>query len=733
MEFIDLTPSLAHEWDNVVQTSDEAWLYHLYAWLALSERVWNLQSKSFLVKDHGRIVGIVPLQLNKRTKVLKSTAMGPAGIALVNGLSFEDRTQILSSVHRQIEAIALEAASPEVEIYISPLTEACLNSPDSTNPLTTFGYSDTSTQSYVVDLRSSNEELFGNFSKNVREELKKAERIGYTISQAFDMEDYYKVHCENYARTNATAHPKAYFDEIYSNICAQGQAVLWKACDPKGKAVAFELIGLYKKKAIYWTGCCLSDHLEHGANYLLQVHAMQWAKAQGAQWFENGEAFPAATDKKLKGLTVFKAKFGGKLRPFYKGKRSLRPQSFHYKARQSVKQLLGPQYSEIIGQNLRKIQALGRIIFLKPYWGAQEMMAGFIPSSPDTIKDLKLAFVRTFDLNGDVVPTSSGRTALDLALRALKQKNPNRTKVILPAYSCKGIYDPIISNGLIPVYADIDDNLNISAESVKEITQKEEGLLAVIVPHLGGCPADIKSIMAVAKLHDIVVIEDLCHALGGILPSADIAFFSFGIGKNVTATAGGMLYTKIIKFEINQIAKTLGDQETGSVIKRHRAALKQYFVDPFKAHEWDMESAYQFNAMHPLDAQLALIQLSKIGQINSRQTTHAQEIIKSVADSSYRCRIPADVRHVYTKCSLIFDDPSECAHLRAKFETQGVEVEDMYVPLHVRGLEGKTPVALSLTEQVYKNVFNVPVRANLTFLEINRIKAIIAHAYAQRN
>ena len=106
---------------------------------------------------------------------------------------------------------------------------------------------------------------------------------------------------------------------------------------------------------------------------------------------------------------------------------------------------------------------------------------------------------------------SSGTAAISCALAAMGIGNGD--EVILPAFGWFSDYMCIVNSGALPVFADIDETLNIDPHDVeKKITEKTK---AVIVIHYQGGAADMDRIMEVAKKHDIKVIEDVAQAFGG--------------------------------------------------------------------------------------------------------------------------------------------------------------------------------------------------------------------------
>jgi hypothetical protein len=323
MRFISLAPQFSEGWDKVVYNSDDAWLYHLYNGLQVNGEVWNLESKSFLLEHEGKIIGIFPLQLNKNESILKSINLGNGGPALIKGLDLVLRAKALKAMFEHAEEIALKCNVSEVEVRLPPLSESALNSRWGVNPLVNYFYSDISTHTWIIDLKKSKEEIYDNLSTNAKREIKEAVNKGYKIREINsrdEMDIYYAIHCQTYKRTGAIPHPKEYFLGIYDYFVLANLAKIWIAVDKNNTPVALFNAATFKKKAVYWTGCCKNEDLKRGVYYLLFWQAIGYAKDNGFEWFECGEAFPNLKEGKLKGLTLFKSKFGGELHRYFKGR-----------------------------------------------------------------------------------------------------------------------------------------------------------------------------------------------------------------------------------------------------------------------------------------------------------------------------------------------------------------------------------------------------------------------------
>jgi dTDP-4-amino-4,6-dideoxygalactose transaminase len=140
------------------------------------------------------------------------------------------------------------------------------------------------------------------------------------------------------------------------------------------------------------------------------------------------------------------------------------------------------------------------------------------------------------------IGVGNGTDALTLALTAL-QIGPG-DEVILPANSFVATAEGVVHAGATPVFVDIDPRTyNIDPEKIEEhITPRTKAVIAV---HLYGQPADMDSILAIARTHALRVIEDAAQAHGarynGMRAGSmgDVACFSFYPAKNLGACGDG--------------------------------------------------------------------------------------------------------------------------------------------------------------------------------------------------
>ena len=117
-----------------------------------------------------------------------------------------------------------------------------------------------------------------------------------------------------------------------------------------------------------------------------------------------------------------------------------------------------------------------------------------------------------------VIPVGNGTDALQIALMALDLKPGD--EVITPTFTFIATAEVVALLGLTPVVVDVDfDTFNISIESLKKaITPRTKAIVPV---HLFGQNADMEAILAVAKEHNLYVVEDACQSIGSVYTFSD--------------------------------------------------------------------------------------------------------------------------------------------------------------------------------------------------------------------
>ncbi len=185
--------------------------------------------------------------------------------------------------------------------------------------------------------------------------------------------------------------------------------------------------------------------------------------------------------------------------------------------------------------------------------GAEELENVAAALRSGTLTSTKGTFVKQFEENfasqlgsrfGHAC--SSGTAAIHTAIAAINPEPGD--EIITTSITDMGALTPIIYQGAIPVFADVDPKTyNVTAKTIEaRISDKTK---AIIVTHLFGNPCDMRAIMELANAHNLPVIEDCAQAfltsynddyVGTI---GTIGCFSLQQGKHITTGEGGVVVT----------------------------------------------------------------------------------------------------------------------------------------------------------------------------------------------
>ena len=139
----------------------------------------------------------------------------------------------------------------------------------------------------------------------------------------------------------------------------------------------------------------------------------------------------------------------------------------------------------------------------------------------------------------------SSLTSSVLGERALKPGD----EVITVAAGFPTTVTPILQNGLVPVYVDVDPETYVAINEQIEaaISAKTK---AIMMAHTLGNPFDLDFVQALVKKHNLWLIEDSCDALGGTYNGqnlgsfGDLSTFSFYPAHHITTGEGGAVLVK---------------------------------------------------------------------------------------------------------------------------------------------------------------------------------------------
>lgn len=293
-------------------------------------------------------------------------------------------------------------------------------------------------------------------------------------------------------------------------------------------------------------------------------------------------------------------------------------------------------------------------------------------------------------------------------------------EVICPSLTFAASCNCIRYVGATPVFADIvgPDHVNIDPANIeRKITPRTK---AIVVVHMAGYPCKMDEIMAIAKKHNLKVIEDACHGplseykgkkLGTI---GDCAAFSFFSNKNISTGEGGMFITN--NKEMAQKARLL---------RSHGMTTMSYQRASGHATTYDiLELGYNYR-MDDIRAAIAIEQLQKLqSDLETRikvrrryleKLANVKDVVVPFADNKEFCSnyiMPV----VITKGDTAYRDS-----VRNKIHEAGVQTSVHYPAVHRFSIYNDYHAVLPQTEYVTDHEITLPMYAALTEEQIDYI------------
>lgn len=293
-------------------------------------------------------------------------------------------------------------------------------------------------------------------------------------------------------------------------------------------------------------------------------------------------------------------------------------------------------------------------------------------------------------------------------------------EVLCPSLTFAASVNCIRYVGATPVFCDIvgPDHINIDPVDVEnKITERTK---AIIVVHMAGFPAKMDEIMAIAKRHDLKVIEDACHGplseykgkkLGTI---GDVATYSFFSNKNISTGEGGMLVTN----NEDYAAKA-------RLLRSHGMTTMSYQRAKGHATSYDInELGYNFR-MDDIRASIGCVQMRKLPQdLEKRVRVRAKYL--EVLSGIDGIIVPfADnqefVSNYIMPVVLKESDSAKRDRVRNYLHSAGIQTSVHYPAIHQFSIYKGYGAVLPETEYVTDNEITLPMYAALTDEQISYI------------
>lgn len=314
------------------------------------------------------------------------------------------------------------------------------------------------------------------------------------------------------------------------------------------------------------------------------------------------------------------------------------------------------------------------------------------------------------------IGVASGTDALMLALKAVGIGPGD--EVITSPFTFVATAEAIAYCGAKPVFVDIDiNNFNIDPARIEEkITKKTKALLPV---HLYGQSADMQSILAIAKKHNLKVVEDCAQAIGAKCDNknvgslGDVGCFSFFPTKNLGCYGdGGLLTTN--NDALADLAK---------VLRGHGSRITYHY--DYIGYNSRLDS---------IQAAILLARFPLLQKWTRKRREHA-ELYKKLLSSQKRIVLPKEENyayHVYNQFTILADNRDGLFDYLKKKQVGCM----VYYPLSLHQQKAFSSLLYKkgdfpMAEKAQSSVLSLPIFPELTAEEIEETANAIIEFYGK--
>ncbi|MCX6215596.1 DegT/DnrJ/EryC1/StrS family aminotransferase [Spirosoma sp.] len=255
---------------------------------------------------------------------------------------------------------------------------------------------------------------------------------------------------------------------------------------------------------------------------------------------------------------------------------------------------------------------------------------------------------------------SSGSTAALCAMAAAGIGAGD--EVIVPPFTYIATIEAVLMVGALPVFADIDETLCLSAEGIrKAITPRTKGVCLV---HMCGQMADMDAIMAVINEHNLVLVEDAGQAMGASYKGVSTGLwgktgaYSFDFFKIATAGEGGIMVTNDeVAYKHADSYSDHGHDHIGS-----NRGMEQHPILGFN---------YRISELH---AAVGLVQTRRVPEIIESNNAHKSQLMAALGQISgvEFARIPDADGDSATFLNMLLPDTETAQRVVAEMNAAGI-------------------------------------------------------------
>jgi GDPmannose 4,6-dehydratase len=362
------------------------------------------------------------------------------------------------------------------------------------------------------------------------------------------------------------------------------------------------------------------------------------------------------------------------------------------------------------------------------------------------IKRFEQEFAQAHDARFAVM-VNSGTSALEMAVACLKEVHSwqDGDEILCPAVTFVASSNVILSNNMKPVFVDVDPlTYNIDWVKIEEkITPRTR---AIMVVHLFGQPAAMDKIQAIARKHNLRLIEDSCETMfaryqgTSVGVMSDIACFSTYVAHILVTGVGGLAVTN--DPQLAERLRSLANHGRDNIyisIDDGRDAKGAELTEVISKRFSFIRRGYSYRVTE-MEGALGCAQLERHESMIAKRKENGAYFNRELAVFNEHLQLPTtapDADHVFMMYPIVIKEtsPVKKAELVQYLEENNIETRDMLPllnqPFYVEmfgDLEPEYPVA----RWINKNGFYIGSHQMLTKENREHVVAVFREFFKTR-
>ncbi len=310
--------------------------------------------------------------------------------------------------------------------------------------------------------------------------------------------------------------------------------------------------------------------------------------------------------------------------------------------------------------------------------------------------------------------------------------------------------NPIIQNGLVPVFVDIElPGYNVDVRRLEEAVSPRTR--AIMLAHTLGNPFDLDAVVSFCQRHDLLLIEDCCDALGATYNDSrvgtfgDLATLSFYPAHQITTGEGGALLTQ--RSSLRRVGESIRDWgrdcwcDTGCDNTCGKRFSQQHgTLPPGYDHKYVYSQlGYNLKATD-LQAAVGNVQLKRLDAFVERRAHNHAKLREGLADLQDALILPeasAGARPSWFGFAISVRAQAACSRneLRQRLESRGIATRQMFAGNLLRqpaylNVEHRVAGPLPVTNEVTERAFWIGCYPGLTDAHLDHMIAVLHESLA---